>query len=46
MFEAIFGLANAQQCAAMRSRFFFFNNPLQVPPRPTKDVLFPDPWWQ
>ena len=43
MFEAIFGLANAQQCAA---GFFFFNNPLQVPPRPTKDVLFPDPWWQ
>ena len=43
MFEAIFGLANAQQCAA---GFFFFNNALQVPPRPTKDVLFPDRWWQ
>ena len=43
MIEAIFGLANAQQRAVV---LCFFYGPLQVPPRPTKDVLLPDPWWQ
>lgn len=42
MFEAIFGLANAQQCECALVLIV----PLQAPPRPTKDVLFPDPWWQ